>query len=240
MEKDLINNIELNNNLDNKIEQNNFLKNIFENSINFAIDTSLRFVLPDYIEDDIINLKNNLFNYGLKNGIKKSINEAIDSVKNMYGLINGDFQNISQIESIVRKGGLIDKISNIFDIVIDRSYKNKRINKNMINNVKKGKNIIINNIINNINKSLENQKNNYSNIEKNINKWKNYYNKKDFNGMEVEYKNIKNKINNLVPLKKVLNDFIEIENIHRLLNSKGNKFELSDNEIELLKKLNTN
>ena len=60
------NNIELNNNLVNENSQKNFLETILGKTVNTAIDIGLRAILPDFVENQVIGIKNNLLNYGLK------------------------------------------------------------------------------------------------------------------------------------------------------------------------------
>ena len=71
MEKYLNNTIEINNNLNNEVEQKSFLETTLGKTINTGIDIGIRALLPDYIEEQVIDLKNNLIKYGLKDGIKK-------------------------------------------------------------------------------------------------------------------------------------------------------------------------
>ena len=58
-----INELEKNNNLENDIKQENNQKNFLETAlgktINFAIDIGIRAILPDFIEEQVINLKDN-------------------------------------------------------------------------------------------------------------------------------------------------------------------------------------
>ena len=49
-------------------------------SINTAIDVAIRAILPDFIEEQVINVKNNLIENGLKEGINKTIDDVVDSV----------------------------------------------------------------------------------------------------------------------------------------------------------------
>lgn len=58
-------------NLVNEKNQNEFLNSTLWKTINNGIDIGLRYLLPDLIEDEIIELKDNLINFGLKDGIKK-------------------------------------------------------------------------------------------------------------------------------------------------------------------------
>ena len=60
MENVLNNSIELNNNLEIEKEQKNFLETTLGKTINTGIDIGIRAILPDYIEEQIIDLKDNL------------------------------------------------------------------------------------------------------------------------------------------------------------------------------------
>ena len=58
------------------------------------------------------NLKDNLINYGLKDGIKKSIDDAINIGKSTIGIVTGNFENINQVQNAIKTGGIIDNVSN--------------------------------------------------------------------------------------------------------------------------------
>ena len=60
------NNIELDNKIVNETTQKNFLDSTLGKAINTAIDIGIRAVLPEFVEDQVINIKDNLINYGLK------------------------------------------------------------------------------------------------------------------------------------------------------------------------------
>jgi hypothetical protein len=60
------NNLELNNKIVNENLQKKFLETTLGKTVNTAIDIGLRAILPDFVENQVINLKNNLFNFGLK------------------------------------------------------------------------------------------------------------------------------------------------------------------------------
>ena len=55
MENILENEIKLENNLVNEKEQNNFLETTLGKTINTGIDIGIRALLPDYIEEQIID-----------------------------------------------------------------------------------------------------------------------------------------------------------------------------------------
>ena len=111
MENILNNNIEINNNLELEKNQKNFLETTLGKTINTGIDIGIRTVLPDFIEEQIIDLKDNLIKYGLKDGIKKSIDDAINIGKSAIGIVSGNFENISQMQEAIKSGGILDNVS---------------------------------------------------------------------------------------------------------------------------------
>ena len=60
------NNLELNNKIVNENTQKSFLETTLGKTVNTAIDIGLRAILPDFVENQVIGIKNNLLNYGLK------------------------------------------------------------------------------------------------------------------------------------------------------------------------------
>ena len=73
--------------------------------------------------------------------------------------------------------------------------------------------------------------------EKYIENWKNYFENKDFNGMEKEYKKIKTEMNYLAPIEKMINEARTIENLHMLIKNNGQDFNLTTEQMELAEKL---
>lgn len=237
MENILENEIKLENNLVNEKEQNNFLETTLGKTINTGIDIGIRALLPDYIEGQVIDLKDNLIKYGLKEGIKKSINDAINLGKSAIGIVTGNFENISQVQEAIKSGGIIDNVSNLLDDVINKVYKNGVINSTVAKTIKQGKNSILNNVEKNIENTFNKQINYLEYTEKYINNWKKYFNNKDFEGMEKEYKKLEKEISNLIPLEKTINDVRTIENLHILIKNNGQDFNLTQEQLELAEKL---
>ena len=233
----LINEINLNNNLVNEQDQNEFLKTTLGKTINTAIDIGIRSVLPDFIEEQAISLKDNMVNYGLKEGINKSIEDAINIGKSAIGLLTGNFENISQMQNAVQAGGVIDSLSSVIDEVVNRVKKAGLINAAMANTITQGKEIILNNVESNIQKTFSKQITSVENIEKNIESWKIGFDKKEFNTMEKEFKKIQKELKNLVPLEKTISEARVIENLHNLIKNNGNNFDLTKEQIELANKL---
>ena len=236
-----INKIENEVNLDNKIinsnDQTNFLETALGKTINTGIDIGIRALLPDFIDEQIINIKDNLLNYGLKDGITKTIDDAIELGKSAIGIFTGDFENVSQMQSAIQAGGLIDGISSLLDTVVNVVNQKGIINDNITNTIKQGKNIILDSIENNIEEKFKEQNIEIENIEKYMNNWKQNFNNKDFKGMEQEYSKIEKILNNLAPLEKIISQARTIENLHNLIKNNGQDFNLNQEQLALAEKL---
>ena len=180
--------LELENNFNNSLEikQNNFLQSALGKAINNGINIGLRYLLPNWAEDKVIELKDNLLNYGLKDGISKTIQSVIDTGKSAIGIVTGNFENVNQINEAVKNGGIIDSVSGIFDSVLNKIYSSGKLNDTTFNLIKNGKNSILNNVEKNIESTLTTQITSSQRMEKYINSWKEYFQNKDFSGMEKE------------------------------------------------------
>lgn len=224
-------------NLDLEKKQNEFLNSTLWKTINNGIDIGLRYLLPDLVEDEIINLKDNLINYGLKDGIKKSINSVIETGKEAIGIISGNFENIGQIQKVIKNGGLIDKIDNFLDKTLDKAINSGKINQTIGKIVKTGKSSVLSSVERNIESTLNSQVENSKNIEKYMNNWKKYFNDRNFSGMEKEYTKLEKELKSLVPIETTIKNARYIENIHNLIKNNGQNFELSEQELELANKI---
>lgn len=231
------NELNIENNILKNDEQKSFLETTLGKTINSAIDIGIRALLPDFIEDQIINLKNNLINNGLKEGIKRTIDDTIDIGKSAVGIVTGNFENINQMQAAIQTGGIIDGMSSLLDTVVNKVNKKGIIDLNTANTLKQGKNIILNNIERNIENTFTNQLKSAEYTNKYINNWKEYYNNKDFEGMEKEFKKIKKEMKNLVPIEETIKEARKIENLHTLIKNNGQNFDISNEEIELAEKL---
>ena len=231
------NEINLEKNLVNEKTQKSFLESTLGKTINTAIDIGIRTLLPDFIDEQIINIKDNLLNYGLKDGISKTIDDAIDIGKSAIGIVTGNFENISQMQAAVQSGGLIDGISSLLDVVVDKVKNTGLINNNIARTIKQGKNIILNNVENNIEKTFTKQYETIENTNEYINNWKNYFTEKNFEGMQKEYNKIEKQIKNIAPIEKTINDVKTIEVLHNLIKNNGENFNLTQDELDLVEKL---
>mgnify|MGYP003300441142 CR=1 FL=1 len=241
MDSYLENNInnDINNNLNENIEkeQKNFIGEILGKTINLAIDTGVRMLLPNAIEDEIIKIKDVLLNEGLKEGIKNAISSALDLGKSAIGIVTGEFENVSQAYTAVKNGGIIDTTSKIIDQVLKSANKKGLINDGTAKILKKGKNVVKECVESNIEKTFMEQVDSVEKIGKYINNWNNYLEARDSEGMEREYTKIENKMKNILPLETTIKQVEIIHNIQTLIKNKGGIENITNEEIELSKKL---
>ena len=233
----LENKVEVSNEITNEKEQQNFLETTLGKTINFGLDIGIRALLPDFIEEQVINLKDNLFNYGFKDGIKMTIDNAIDIGKSAIGIFTGNFESVSQMQEAVKTGGLIDGVSGLLDTVFEKVQKAGVLDSKIINILSQGKDIILNNVESNIEKNFSTQIQNIENVENYIEEWNKYYQNQDFEGMEKQYNRMEKVLKDLAPIENVLNKAREIETLHNLIKNNGQNFNLSREELELAQKL---
>ena len=222
-----------------KINNNNFLNNALGKTINGAVDIGLRAILPDLIENQVIDIKNALLENGLKAGADTAINSVINFKKSAMGIVTGNFENMDQVSTAIGDGGIIDTISNLLDKALNKIYKNGNINNTIFKLIKNGKNVLINNVSNNIKKELQDQKNSIERLEKSIKNGQENYNKKDFKKMSQEYEKIEKEYKKIIPVENVINETKRVKAIHNLIKNNGQNFNITEEEKRLANNLVT-
>lgn len=218
-------------------QQNEFLKSHFGTVVDNAVNVGLKAVLPDFIENQVIDVKDAILQDGIKAGIDEAISSSIDLGKSLIGIFTGNFETVSQIQNAVKKGGMIDAISSVIDKGIDVAVSTGLVDKSIGNLISSGKKTIFKNISNNVENSLENQINSVEKIEKYCEKWKSAYKNQDLETMKKEFKNINKQLENIVPLESTINKAREIENLQKVIENNGENFNISNETFELAKVL---
>lgn len=234
LENDLSENLEIEKNVTPE-KQNSFLETNIGKAANFALDIGIKYIMPDCIENEIIEIKDNFISEGFENGVKTAVNSAIELGKNILGIFNGNFTDINQAEKAVEKGGLIDGISNVLDFVLDKIEDKGILNKNITNVIKDGKNYLLDSIEDRIKDNFKTQVSSVDNINTYIEEWNNHYSNKDINMMDKTYEKIQDELGEVMPLESVIKTAKEIENIQTLVKNNNGNFELSNEQIELSK-----
>jgi hypothetical protein len=218
-------------------EQTKFLETSLGKVINSAIDIGLKAALPDLIEDEVIEVKDAILENGFKEGLNTIITSSLNLGKSAIGIFTGNFENVSQIQSAVKNGGLIDSVSSALDSAIKFAKNKGLINQTTATLIKQGKNTILKSVTSKIENELTDQVEAAEKLESYCNKWKENYENQNFSGMESNYKNIEKYLSKITPFENTITQARTIENLHSLIKNNGNKFELTENEKILAEKL---
>lgn len=157
--------------------------------------------------------------------------------KSTVGIVTGNFDNVSQVHNVLKSGGIIDTVSESLGYAINQGVKHNLIPSNVGTLLKKGKNVIVSTIESKLENEYNEQLNSIELLSKYELQWKNYFNRQDFDGMEREYQKIKNIEKIILPTKNTISQIEPIKNLHNLIKNNGQNFNLSEEEIELSKKL---
>ena len=237
--------MELTNNLDNNLlnssnvtleEQKGFLDSTLGKVINTGLDAGIRFLLPDLIEEQVIDVKDAIINNGFKAGVEEAISSAVDMGQSVIGIFTGKFENVTQAENAVKSGGIIDGISDALDYALNLCSKFGKIPNAICSVIKGGKDAILDTISNNIEEEFKNQVSSLEKINSYMQNWKKSYDNQDLDGMEKEHKKLEKELEKTLPLENTIKEARKIENIHILIKNKGD-FNISNDELELAKKL---
>ena len=201
--------------------------------IDFSIDTGLRAILPDIVEDEVISIKDTLVNEGFSEAINKVVDTAINFGKSAIGIVTGNFESVCQAEKAVEKGGIIDGVSNTLDFVLDKVSDLGLVSDNIANVIKKGKDVLLNNVSANIKKEFKSQTKNIENLESYTNSWKEGFENQDLEQMEKFMKKIHNVLSKTMPIENLITEARTIENLHELIKNNGGNFDLSEEELKL-------
>ena len=171
----LQNNLNNNNDLIKTENQINFIETTLGKTVNLGLDIGLRALLPDYIEQQIIDVKDVIMQEGFSEGIEKVISTGIDFGKSAIGIITGNFENISQVQTAVKNGGIIDGVSDLVDTILNKTVKTGNLSYGVANTIRKGKNVILNSITIKIEEEFNSQLDAAEKLQKYSNNWKEYY-----------------------------------------------------------------
>lgn len=224
-------------NLENSVENNFFQSNLGQ-AINSAVDIGLKAILPNFIEDDIIEIKDAFIEEGFLEAIDTAIDKAVSLGKTAIGTITGSFETVSQAKKAIEKGGLINGVSDAIDFVLKKAKSAGLISKDVSNLIKNSKNAILNTVSTNIEKEFDIQNEKIEKLQNYNNKWKEAFENKDFEKMSQNMKKIQKILSNIIPIENVINESRTMENLHELIKNNGKNFDLNEEEINLAKMLN--
>lgn len=214
---------------ENEIEigksQNNFLKDIFLGSINFAVDTGIRAILPNIIEDQVIEIKDAIIKNGFKDGMQTLVDKVKEFGSSVLGITNGNFNNLTEMDLAIKKGGILKGISKGLNYGIDEARKKGIITKETAKLIKNVKTTTINTISNNIKSKMLEEVKKLEKIEKHQEKWQKSFKEKDLTSMKKEIKMINKLKDEIVKFEEIMRNVEKINNIQEIIGDNIENFE---------------
>ena len=231
MNLDLISEKNLNNQLTNDIKnneinknQNDFIGNMFKNAINFGVDLGLKSLLPDLIEDQVIDIKNSILEGGFKEGVNTLMKKVNEFKNSITGIFTGNFNNIQEINTATKQGGIIKTVSKGLSKGIDAGVKSGIIPKSIGGILKAGKTTMLNEFSNSLESQMRKEIQKFDILNDLNKKWYDALDQRDFDKMTKYTEKISVLSKDLVKFSNIIEETKKIEELHNFI-KENNSFD---------------
>ena len=207
------------------------------NLANTGLEFGLRAVLPDFIEDDIIDIKDKFIQEGFTEGVKETYEKVKDIGKSIQGIFTGKFESVEQVKRLIQTDGILDGTSEIIDKILKNLLNKKKISKSTYNLIKTGKKEIMNSLENELESYYKIDTYSLEKIEEYCQEWKENYFKGNYKEMQKSINKIKQRLDKNESIEKIIKQAREIEKIQKYIEEKGSIENLSESEKMLIEKI---
>ena len=201
---------------------------VFKNALNFGVDLGLKALLPDLIEDQVIDIKNSILEGGFKEGVNtlmKKVNEFKNSITGIFtGIFTGNFNNIEEIHTATKQGGIIKTVSKGLSKGIDAGVKSGAIPKSVGSIIKAGKTTILNEFNSSLESQMKKEMKKFDTLNDLNKKWYDALDKRDFDKMTKYTEKISELSKDLVKFSNIIEETKKIEELHNFI-KENNSFD---------------
>ena len=219
------------------LKQTKDIKIDIGNLANTGLEFGLRAVLPDFIEDDIIDIKDKFIQEGFTEGVKETYEKVKDIGKSIQGIFTGKFESVEQVKRLIQTDGILDGTSEIIDKILKNLLNKKKISKSTYNLIKTGKKEIMNSLENELESYYKIDTYSLEKIEEYCQEWKENYFKGNYKEMQKSINKIKQRLDKNESIEKIIKQAREIEKIQKYIEEKGSIENLSESEKMLIEKI---
>ena len=98
--------------------------------VDVVLNIGLKAILPDFLENDIIEIKDAFIKEGFVDGVQEILDKLEDMGKSIIGMFSGRFETVEQIKRLVQTDGILDGISELIDKILKKLMNKGKIDKN--------------------------------------------------------------------------------------------------------------
>ena len=201
-----------------------FFGGVFKNALNFGVDLGLKALLPDLIEDQVIDIKNSILEGGFKEGVNTLVKKVDEFKNSITGIFTGNFNNIEEIHTATKQGGIIKTVSKGLSKGIDAGVKSGAIPKSIGGILKAGKTTMLNEFSNSLESQMRKEIQKFDILNDLNKKWYDALDQRDFDKMTKYTEKISVLSKDLVKFSNIIEETKKIEELHNFI-KENNSFD---------------
>ena len=201
-----------------------FFGGVFKNALNFGVDLGLKALLPDLIEDQVIDIKNSILEGGFKEGVNTLVKKVNEFKNSITGIFTGNFNNIEEIHTATKQGGIIKTVSKGLSKGIDAGVKSGAIPKSIGGILKAGKTTMLNEFNSSLESQMKKEMKKFDTLNDLNKKWYDALDQRDFNKMTKYTEKISELSKDLVKFSNIIDETKKIKELHNFI-KENNSFD---------------